>query len=78
MHMSQFERDTGSKEFDSEMIRAESRNVANGCARSTKKDIQKLPRNQTTYRTSDEPQESGRATILKSYYILLRRQKGRS
>ena len=37
MHMSQFERDTGSKEFDSEMIRAESRNVANGCARSTKR-----------------------------------------
>ena len=31
MHMSQFERDTGSKEFDSEMIRAESRNVERVC-----------------------------------------------
>ena len=34
--MSQFERDTGSKEFDSEMIRAESRNVVRECPHDKK------------------------------------------
>ena len=71
MHMSQFERDTGSKEFDSEMIRVESpKSQRRTGVPARQKDIlsrQKLPRNhnQTTYRTSDEPQESGRATYIK-------------